>query len=168
MSSSKRAKGSSKRHAEPPSNGVVAVNRRARFDYDVVETVEAGIVLTGTEIKSVRQGNVDLRDAFARPTRGELWLENAHIAPYLEGNVNNHEPRRSRKLLLHRGQIDELGAQMGQKGYTLVPLRVYIKGRLAKVLLGLGKGKRRYQKKEAILERTVERETRRALKESYR
>jgi SsrA-binding protein len=146
----------------------VATNRRARFDYAILETVEAGLVLTGTEIKSVRQGKVDLRDAYARPLRQELWLENAHIAQYTEGNTQNHEPKRARKLLLHRRQIDDLSAQISQKGLTVVPLRLYIKGRVAKVLLGLAKGKRSYEKRDVLIERAVERETRREIKNMYR
>ena len=151
-----------------PQDRQVAANRRARFDYDILDTMEAGLVLTGTEIKSIRQGKVDLRDAYARPAKGEMWLENAHIAPYVQAGLANHAPKRSRKLLLHRQEIDELIARIGQKGYTVVPLRMYIKGRVAKVLLGLGRGKRRYQKREALLQRAVERDMQRDLKDAYR
>lgn len=151
-----------------PKDRQVAANRRARFDYDILDTVEAGLVLTGTEIKSVRQGKVDLRDAYARPVQGEMWLENAHIAAYVQAGVANHAPKRSRKLLLHRQEIDELAAKIGQKGYSVVPLRLYIKGRVAKVLLGLGRGKRRYQKREALMEKAVARDTERELKGAYR
>ena len=114
--------------------GPVAVNRRASYDYDILETVEAGLVLTGTEIKSIRTGKVDLRGAYAREMKNELWLEGMHLAPYKQGNVNNHEPRRPRKLLLHRRQVDELTVGVSQKGHTIVPLRLYIKGRVAKIL----------------------------------
>ena len=154
--------------APQPRDRQVAANRRARFDYDILDTVEAGLVLTGSEIKSVRQGKVDLRDAYARPVRREMWLENAHIAPYVQAGLTNHSPKRSRKLLLHRHEIDELAAKIGQKGFTAVPLRLYIKGRVAKVLLGLGRGKRRYEKREALLQRAVERDTQREMKGAYR
>jgi len=140
------------------------VNRRASYDYHILETVEAGMVLTGTEIKSIRNGKVDLRGAYARELKDELWLEGMHLAIYEQGNTNNHEPKRARKLLLHRKQVDELGAQLTQKGLTIVPLRLYIKGRVAKVLLGVAKGKRRYQKKNALIEREADRDIRRELK----
>lgn len=145
--------------------GPVAVNRRASYDYDILETVEAGLVLTGTEIKSIRTGRVDLRGAYARELKHELWLEGMHLAPYEQGNINNHEPRRPRKLLLHRREVDELTVSVAQKGHTIVPLRLYIKGRVAKVLLGLAKGKRRYGKKEAIIARDMDLEAQRHMKE---
>ena len=164
MSTKTRRKASKSASAPAKQAGPVAVNRRASYDYDILETVEAGLLLTGTEIKSIRNGKVDLRGAYARELKDELWLEGMHLAPYEQGNVYNHEPKRSRKLLLHRKQVDELGAQLTQKGLTLVPLRLYIKGRVAKVLLGLGKGKRRYRKKEALIEREADRDIRRELK----
>ena len=144
--------------------GPVAVNRRATYDYEILETIEAGMVLTGTEIKSIRNGKVDLRGAYARELNDELWLEGMHLAIYEQGNTNNHEPKRPRKLLLHRKQMDQLGAQLTQKGLTVVPLRLYIKGRVAKVLLGVGKGKRRYDKKDNLIAREAERDIRRELK----
>lgn len=147
-----------------PHRRTIAVNRRATHDYDILETVEAGLVLTGTEIKSVRQGRVDLREAYAHPQGGEIWLYNAYIAPYSQGTVHNHEPRRPRKLLLHRGEIDYLAGRVAQKGLTLVPLRLYIKGRVAKVELGLARGKRHYEKRRAIAEREVQRQIQRALR----
>ena len=122
------------------------------------------MVLTGTEIKSIRNGKVDLRGAYARELKRELWLEGMHLAIYEQGNTNNHEPKRSRKLLLHRKQADDWGAQLTQKGLTVLPLRLYIKGRVAKVLLGLAKGKRRYDKKENLIAREADRDIRRELK----
>jgi SsrA-binding protein len=144
--------------------GPVAVNRRASYDYHILETIEAGLVLTGTEIKSIRNGKVDLRGAYARELKRELWLEGMHLAIYEQGNTNNHEPKRPRKLLLHRKQADDWGAQLTQKGLTVLPLRLYIKGRVAKVLLGLAKGKRRYNKKDNLIAREADRDIRRELK----
>ena len=144
--------------------GPVAVNRRATYDYDILDTIEAGLVLTGTEIKSIRTGKVDLRGAYAREVKDELWLEGMHLAIYEQAGTSNHEPKRSRKLLLHRRQADEWGAQLTQKGLTIVPLRLYIKGRVAKVLLGLAKGKRRYDKKDKLIAREADRDIRRELK----
>jgi len=164
----KSTRSQSKQHKNPgftsPKTGPIALNRKASFEYSILDTVEAGIVLTGTEIKAIRQGKVDLRDSFARAYRNEIWLNNLHISPYLQGNVYNHEPKRTRKLLLHREQIDDLSRQSLQRGFTLVPLRLYITGRVAKVLLGLGRGKRQYQKKEILLKRAVERDIDREMK----
>src|SRR4051812_24369924 len=115
------------------SDSSIAVNRRAFYDYAIEDRVEAGLVLTGTEIKSIREGRVNLRDSYVRPIRGEMWLWNAHIAPYAMGNRENHEPTRSRKLLLHRRQIGELASKVQSKGYTLVPLRMYLKRGRAKI-----------------------------------
>jgi SsrA-binding protein len=142
----------------------ITVNRKAYHDYHILETVEAGIVLTGTEIKSIRAGRVNLRDAFARPEAGELWLFNVHIARYEAGGHYNHEPTRPRKLLLHRKQIDSLIGTMTQKNLTLVPLKLYIKNRTAKVELGVARGKKLYDKREAIARREVEREIERGMK----
>src|SRR5438477_12937328 len=119
----------------------IVLNRRARHEYAIEETLEAGIVLTGTEIKSIRAGRVNLVDAYARIEKGEAWLIGAHIAPYEQGNRYNHEPRRTRKLLLHRDQIDQLIGKAAAKGLTVVPLRLYISRGRAKVELGLAKGK---------------------------
>jgi SsrA-binding protein len=142
----------------------ISLNRKAYHDYDILESVEAGIVLTGTEIKSVRGGKVNLRDAYAHPQRGELWLFNAHIARYEGGSRFNHEPTRPRKLLLHRGQIDELAGKVMQKGLTLVPLKLYLKNGIAKVELGLAKGRKLYDKRESIARREAERDLERAMK----
>lgn len=147
-----------------PTIKVVAVNRRAYHDYTVLETYEAGIVLKGTEIKAIREGRINIRDAYAHHAEGELWLYNCHIAPYSKGGPHNHPPTRPRKLLLHRKQIDEIIGSLTQKGMTLVPLRVYIKGRLAKVELGLVRGKRQYEKREALREREAQEEIARYMK----
>ena len=143
----------------------VAVNRRASHEYAVEETLEAGIVLTGTEIKSIRAGRVNLAEAYARIERGEAWLIGAHIAPYEQGNRNNHEPTRTRKLLLHRDQISELVGRTQAKGFTLVPLKLYIRNGMAKLELGVGRGKKAYDKRRAIAERDVRRELERSTKE---
>ena len=146
----------------------VAINRRARHEYALEETLEAGIVLTGTEIKSIRAGRVNLAEAYARIERGEAWLIGAHIAPYEQGNRNNHEPTRTRKLLLHRDQIAELIGRTQAKGFTLVPLKLYIRDGMAKLELGVGKGKKAYDKRRTIAERDVRREIERATKERVR
>ena len=143
---------------------VISHNRKAYHDYSVTEKVEAGIALTGTEIKSVRAGRVNLGDGYARPQDGELWLFNIHIAKYDPGSRTNHEPRRPRKLLLHRQQINELSDQVMQRGYTLVPLRMYLKNGIAKVELGLARGKKLYDKRESIARREAEQRMERALK----
>ena len=142
----------------------IAQNRKARFDYEVLDTVEAGLVLTGSEIKAIREGRISLREAYAKPEAGELWLVNAHIAQYSAGGAaNNHDPTRPRKLLLHRDQIRRLSKQVAEKGYTLVPLRLYIKRHMAKVELGLARGRRQYDKRRVIIERERKREARKAL-----
>jgi SsrA-binding protein len=149
--------------ADNGNDRTIAVNRKAFHDYEILEKYEAGLVLTGTEIKSVRAGKVDLRDAYARPENGELWLVNAHIAPYEAGSIYNHDPRRPRKLLLHRHQIEELLAAVAQKGLTIVGLRVYIRNHVAKVELGLARGKRQYDKRRAIIDRELDMQARRAM-----
>lgn len=143
----------------------IAVNRRAHFDYHILETFEAGIQLMGTEIKSIREGRVNLREGYAFPEKGEIWLLNVHIAPYAMGTHYNHEPLRPRKLLLHRKQIDYLAGKVSAKGFTIVPLRLYIKGRLAKVDLGLALGKKQYDKRQGMIDRETQREVERALKQ---
>jgi SsrA-binding protein len=147
------------------NNRQVAVNRKALHDYEILDKVEAGLVLTGTEIKSIRAGKVDLRDAYARVQDGELWLHGAHIAPYDSGSYMNHEPKRPRKLLVHRNQISELGAQTAEKGLTLAAIRMYLKNHHAKVELGVARGKRQYDKRRAIMDRERERAARQAMKE---
>jgi len=142
----------------------VATNRKAYHNYIIQDGLEAGIALTGSEIKSIRAGRVSLSDAYVRPEGGELWLLNAHIARYEAGSYLSHEPKRPRKLLLHRKQINNLASQVLQKGLTLVPTKVYIKGGIAKVEVALGRGKKLYDKRESIARREAEREIGRALK----
>jgi len=142
----------------------VAVNRRAYHDFFIDEKYEAGMMLTGTEVKSVRNGRTNLRDGFVRIDGGEAWLENVHISPYAQGNLMNHEPLRPRKLLLHRKQIASLIGKVKQRGYTLIPLRVYFSRNHAKVEIGLARGKRQYDKREAIAEREAKREIARAVR----
>jgi SsrA-binding protein len=142
----------------------VATNRKAYHNYNIGDSMEAGIALTGTEIKSLRAGRASLSDAYVRPEAGELWLMNAHIARYEAASYLSHEPRRRRKLLLHRKQIDNLTSQVVERGFTLVPLRLYIKDSLAKVEVALGKGKKLYDKREAIARHETDREMERAIK----
>jgi len=144
---------------------IVATNRKAYHDYFVEETYEAGIALTGTEIKSVRAGRVNLRDSYAQVRNGELWLLNAHISPYQHGNRANHEPKRPRKLLMHKREILRLEGKTQERGHTLVPLRMYLKNNLAKVEIGLAKGKKQYDKRQAIAKRETDRAIQRALKQ---
>ena len=142
----------------------LATNRKAYHNYHIQDSVEAGIVLTGTEIKSIRAGRVSLGDAYVKPEGGELWLLNAHIARYEAGSYLSHEPGRPRKLLLHRKQIDGLTSKVLEKGLTLVPLKLYIKDSIAKVEVALAKGKKLYDKRESIARRETEREIGRAIK----
>jgi len=147
----------------------VAVNRRARHEYTIEDTLDAGLVLTGTEIKSIRAGKMNLAEAYARVEKGEAWLVGAHIAPWEGGNRMNHEPRRDRKLLLHRVQIDQLLGRVRAKGLTVVPLRVYINERgIAKVELGLARGKQLYDKRRTIAERDARRQAERELADAQR
>jgi SsrA-binding protein len=150
------------------SASTIAVNRRARFDYDIVEEVEAGLVLTGTEVKSLREGKASLAEAFATIRRGEAWLVQAHIPQYAFGNRANHDPTRQRKLLLHRRQIEQLAAFTQEQGRTIVPLRLYWKDGRAKILLGLARGKAQYDKRATMAERDAERQMQRALRDRER
>jgi len=146
--------------AEAARNGdvkAIAANRRARHEFWIEETHEAGIALTGTEVKSLREGRANLTDAFARVDRGEVWLHHLHISPYAQGNIHNHDPLRTRKLLLHRREIARLRAKTDQKGYTLVPLRLYFRRGVAKVELAVARGRHLYDKRERIAERDAER-----------
>ncbi|MCP1638941.1 SsrA-binding protein SmpB [Streptococcus gallinaceus] len=143
---------------------VVAQNKKASHDYTIVDTIEAGIVLTGTEIKSVRAARINLKDGFAQIKKGEAWLVNVHIAPYDEGNIWNQDPTRTRKLLLRKKQIQQLENEVKGTGMTLVPLKVYIKDGFAKVLIGLAKGKHDYDKRESIKRREQERDLKRTIK----
>ena len=160
------AKGKNKNKTDNSVNGnrTVALNRRALYNYEILERYEAGMVLTGSEIKSIRAGRVDLSDGYARPDGGELWLSNVHIAPYSSASIYNHEPRRSRKLLLHKSQIRELASAVSQKGLTLVALRLYVKQHVAKIEIGLARGKRQYDKRQSIIERELDMAARRALR----
>jgi SsrA-binding protein len=144
---------------------VVTTNRRAFHDYFVVETIEAGIALTGTEIKSIRDGKISLAEAYARIENGELWLIGAHIAPYRHGSHANHDPDRSRKLLVHKSELRELRAAIEQKGMTLVPLRLVLKRGRAKLELGVVRGKKLYDKRAATAEREARRDVERAIRD---
>ena len=153
----------------PKGTKVVASNRRARHDYDILETFECGIVLTGSEVKSIRDGKIQLKDSFARVQDGEVWLHGVHVSPYAYAHGDSaHDPDRSRKLLLHRAEIDELTGRTQQESLTLVPLAVYFKEGRAKVELALAKGRRRYDKRQAIATRDAAREAERAMARAQR
>ncbi|KLU59270.1 SsrA-binding protein [Peptococcaceae bacterium CEB3] len=143
---------------------IVAENRKAFHDYFVEERLEAGIILTGTEIKSIRNGRVNLRDSYARIDNGEVWLYQMHVSPYEQGNRFNHDPLRKRKLLLNRSEITKLFARLQLQGLTLIPLKVYLKKGMAKVELGVGRGKKNYDKRQDIAERDAKREIERNLR----
>ena len=142
----------------------LTANRKARFDYDILDKIEAGLVLLGSEIKALREGRANLSDAYAKPEGGEFWLVNAHISGYSADSGTGHEPKRPRKLLLHRDQISKLTSQVSEKGLTVVPLRLYLKGHLAKVELGVARGQKRYDKRRVILEKERAREAMEAVK----
>jgi SsrA-binding protein len=141
-----------------PKQRVTISNRKARHEYFIVEALEAGIILTGTEIKSIRAGNANLQDSYAEIRNGEVWLEEMHISPYEHGSIYNHDPRRKRKLLLNKKEIRKLLTKTREKGFTLIPLSVYFKGSYAKVELAIAQGKKSYDKREAIAKRDAERE----------
>jgi SsrA-binding protein len=149
-----------------PSGGIkmITANRQAYHEYEVIRTVEVGISLVGTEIKSIRDNKVVLRGSYAIIRKGEVWLENAHIAPYEHGNIYNHEPMRTRKLLLHRKEIQQLTNQVEVKGMTLIPLKLYLKGGKAKIELGICRGKKLYDKRSAITARDVKRDIERIIR----
>jgi len=142
----------------------VTTNRKAFHNYLIEDSIEAGLVLTGTEIKSIRAGRVNLQDAYARPQNGELWLVNAHIAPYREGNRYNHEPARPRKLLLHKNEVRMFIGEVERKGLTLIPLKMYLKNGRAKVEIGVAKGKKLHDKRKSIVERQADRDMEKAMK----
>ena len=142
----------------------IATNRKALHNYSILEAMEAGIVLTGSEIKSIRGGRVSLGEAYVRLEGGELWLVNAHIARYEAASHESHEPTRRRKLLVHRREMATLAAKTSEKGFTLVPLKLYLKGRIAKLEIGIARGKRLYDKREAIMRRESQRELGRIIK----
>jgi SsrA-binding protein len=149
--------------AKPRAPEPTVDNRRARFEYEFLERIEAGIALTGTEIKSIRAGQISLNEAYARVRDGELWLLGMHVPPYKEGSFSNHEPRRPRKLLLHREEIRRLSARVGEQGLTLVPTRLYFKRGMVKVDLALARGKKLWDKRRDIKERESKRELARAV-----
>lgn len=144
---------------------LIAQNRKARFDFIILDTVEAGIVLKGTEIKSIRAARINLKDGFARVRNGEIYLHNVHISPYEQGNQFNHDPLRTRKLLMHKKQIERLQNETKGSGNTLVPLKVYIKNGFAKVLIGVAKGKKNYDKREDLKRKDQKRDLARSLRE---
>lgn len=147
---------------------IATENRKARHDYHIHEVFETGMVLTGTEVKSLRAGKANLKDSFAQIRNGEIMLHNMHISPYEEGNIFNHEPLRTRKLLMHKAEIIKLFSQTREKGFTLVPLKIYFKKGKAKLELGLASGKKNYDKRQDLAERSAKREVDRALKERQR
>lgn len=147
----------------PKGDGkLVAQNKKARHDYAIEETFEAGIVLQGTEIKSVRNARVNLKDSYARIDKGEIFLHNMHISPYEQGNRYNHDPLRTRKLLLHKKQISRLIGETKESGYSIVPLKMYIKDGYAKVLIGVARGKKKYDKRQDLKQKEAKREIGRA------
>lgn len=153
---------------KPEKIKVVYNNKRATFDYEILERFEAGLVLTGTEIKAVRENKVSLQQSFVQARDDELWLLEANIAQYVHGNRENHEPKRPRKLLLHRREINRILTNLAQKGLTVVPTRLYLKGGRAKVEVALARGKRKFDKREDIAQRDADRQIERALREKYR
>jgi SsrA-binding protein len=156
-----------KKKETEPRQKIAATNRKARHQYHILETIEAGIVLQGTEIKSIRQGKVSLLESFAQIKHGEVFLNECHISPYDHGGYANHEPKRSRKLLLHKKEIIRLFVKLQTKGYTLIPLKIYFTRGKAKVLLALAQGKKMYDKREDLKRRDMDREIERAKSEKY-
>ena len=143
---------------------IIAKNRKAYFEYEIIEKVEAGIVLTGTEVKSIRNRDVSINESFAHIDNGEIFIYEMHIGQYKQGNRQNHEPKRIRKLLLHKREIDKIIGKVNQKGYTMIPLSLYFKDGIVKVELALVRGKSRVDKRDDIKKRTVEREIQRAMR----
>lgn len=144
------------------------INREARFNYFILEEIECGIVLTGTEIKAIREGKVNLKDSYAKIKNNEVYLLNTHISEYKEGNIFNHDPRRTRKLLLHKREILKLRDKVDQEGLTLVPLKLYMQRNKVKILLGLCKGKKNFDKRETMKERDLKREASKLQKYNYK
>lgn len=163
-----KAKSKSEQKSEKPAFKVIADNRRARHHFEIIEVIEAGIELLGTEVKSMRNGKANLQDAFARVEKGELWLYNCHIAPYDFGNRFNHDPVRKRRLLVHRRELLRLQQQVKEKGLTLVPLKLYFKRNWVKVDLALARGKHVVDKRDTITKRDSKRQLDRLVKQSYR
>ena len=143
---------------------IISTNRKARFEYEIVDNYEAGLVLVGTEVKAVREGKVNLSDAYARFIKGELWLIGLHISPFSKSAIENHDPLRNRKLLLHQRELKKIHRQIQEKGLTVVPLKIIIKRHLVKVDLGIARGKRKYDKRQAIAERDQKRDMQRSQK----
>lgn len=154
--------------AKTQTDKVIATNREAYYNYHILETYEAGIQLAGTEVKSAREGRVNLKDAYALARDGQLWLLNAHISQYSHGNRQNHEPTRDRRLLMHKGEIYRLQSKIQEKGLTLVPTKLYFKGNLIKCELAVARGKKFYDKRESEARKTQEREARAAIKNRSR
>ena len=152
----------------PPAKHLIADNRKARHDYHIFDTYEAGIVLLGTEVKSIREGRVNLKDSYGRVENGEVFLHNLHVSPYSHRGYAEHEPLRRRKLLLTREEIRKVTGKTLERGFTLVPVRMYFKNGLVKVILGLAKGKKTYDRRETIKQRQIDRETRAMMKERLR
>lgn len=146
-------------------DNTMATNRKARHDYEIIETLEAGIALKGTEIKSIRQGRLNLKDGYVQIRNGEAWLQNVHISPYEQGNQFNHDPMRRRKLLMHKRQIAKWDQESRQGGFTIVPLKVYIVRGKAKVQIGLARGKNLYDKRHSLKEKQIKRDIQRTMKE---
>ena len=155
----------SEKTAREEAQKIIADNRKAQHDYHLLETFEAGVALLGTEVKSIREGGVNLRDSFARIEAGEVWIYNVHISPYRNRGYSSHEPTRRRKLLLHRQEIRKLIGKTVERGMTLVPLRMYLKNGRVKVAISLAKGKKAHDKRETVKRREADRETRAAMKE---
>ena len=153
---------------EEPGERVLATNRKALHDYEVLDRVEAGIALRGTEVKSIREGGLSFRDSFVEFRKGEMYLVGCRIAPYSHGNLMNHPEDRDRKLLLHKREIHKLGGKVTEKGLTLIPLKAYFRNGRVKLEVGLARGKRAHDKREAIKRREIERETRQAIRERQR
>ncbi len=154
--------------AKERTTRLIANNKKAYHDYFIEEKYEAGIVLVGTEVKSVRMGKCSIKEAFIREEKGEMYIYGMHISPYEKGNIFNRDPLRTRKLLLHRNEIRKIAGQVAQKGYTLVPLQVYFKNSLIKVEIGLARGKKLYDKRQDIAKKDMRREAEREFKVSYR
>lgn len=146
---------------------VLSTNKKAFFDYEIIEGLEAGVVLLGTEVKSAKEGKINLKDAFVKIMNGEAYLLNCHISPYSHGNITNHDPTRTRKLLLHKKELNKLIGKSKEKGLTLVPLKMYLKGNKIKVEIALAKGKKIYDKRESIKKKDLSREIKRELKNRF-
>ncbi len=154
--------------AKERGRAVVASNRKARHDYHIEDTFEAGLALTGTEVKALREGKAQIKDAYAAIEEGELWLHNVHIPPYAPASRENHEPERNRKLLVHRRELERLSTRTRERGFTLVPTRIYFSNGRAKVEIALARGKDAYDKREALKAKDQRREIQRALREAQR